>query len=177
MENTVKGFGGTSVSSCSGIGVSCFDLSFPALSSVYSQDSGRARCSEGENELLSLLKAWQVPAEEASLPLVQSAKDLKEILCTAAAFLQGLCGGGSHASTASHGCPVPGPSLPALILVALPKQTCPWGFLGCLFGRGPGLSLWVSTLPFGVQRASLLFPQLSLSLHCNRVPLPACGFR
>ncbi|NXV38794.1 FANCG protein, partial [Rissa tridactyla] len=54
------------------------------------EDSGRARCSEGENELLSLLKAWQVPAEEASLPLVQSAKDLKEILCTAAAFLQGL---------------------------------------------------------------------------------------
>ncbi|NXV53230.1 FANCG protein, partial [Uria aalge] len=54
------------------------------------EDSGRARCSKGENELLSLLKAWQVPAEEASLPLVQSAKDLKEILCTAAAFLQGL---------------------------------------------------------------------------------------
>ncbi|NXG94897.1 FANCG protein, partial [Stercorarius parasiticus] len=54
------------------------------------EDSGRARYSKGENELLSLLKAWQVPAEEASLPLIQSAKDLKEILCTAAAFLQGL---------------------------------------------------------------------------------------
>ncbi|NXG59892.1 FANCG protein, partial [Hemiprocne comata] len=45
---------------------------------------------QGENELLSLLKAWQVPAEDASLPLVQSAQDLKEILCTTAAFLQGL---------------------------------------------------------------------------------------
>lgn len=65
-----------------------------------SQDPGRACCREGENELLSLLKAWQVPAEEASLPLVQSTEDLKEILCTAAAFLQGLCGGGTHASTA-----------------------------------------------------------------------------
>ncbi|KAM6034316.1 Fanconi anemia group G protein isoform 2-T2 [Chlamydotis macqueenii] len=54
------------------------------------EDTGRAHCSEGENELLSLLRAWQVPAEGASLPLVQSAKDLKEILCTAAAFLQGL---------------------------------------------------------------------------------------
>ncbi|NWU86106.1 FANCG protein, partial [Onychorhynchus coronatus] len=54
------------------------------------EDTGRGRCSEGQNELLSLLKAWRVPAEEASLPLVQSAEDLKEILCTAAAFLQGL---------------------------------------------------------------------------------------
>ncbi|XP_009328696.1 PREDICTED: Fanconi anemia group G protein [Pygoscelis adeliae] len=54
------------------------------------KDPGRARCSEGENELLYLLKAWRVPAEVASLPLVQSAEDLKEILCTAAAFLQGL---------------------------------------------------------------------------------------
>ncbi|KAM6303667.1 Fanconi anemia group G protein isoform 1-T1 [Podargus strigoides] len=54
------------------------------------EDLARARCSEGNNELLSLLKAWQVPAEEASLPLAQSAEDLKEILCTAAAFLQGL---------------------------------------------------------------------------------------
>ncbi|KAM6362852.1 Fanconi anemia group G protein isoform 1-T1 [Pluvialis apricaria] len=54
------------------------------------EDSGRARCSEGDNELLSLLKAWRVPAEVASLPLVQSAEDLKEILCTTAAFLQGL---------------------------------------------------------------------------------------
>ncbi|NXT77479.1 FANCG protein, partial [Zapornia atra] len=54
------------------------------------QDLGTAHCSEQENELLSLLKAWRVPAEEDSLPLVQSTKDLKEILCTAAAFLQGL---------------------------------------------------------------------------------------
>ncbi|NXY20077.1 FANCG protein, partial [Atrichornis clamosus] len=51
---------------------------------------GGANYSEGQNELLSLIKAWQVPAEGASLPLVQSAKDLKEVLCTAAAFLQGL---------------------------------------------------------------------------------------
>ncbi|KFQ22619.1 Fanconi anemia group G protein, partial [Merops nubicus] len=55
-----------------------------------SQDMGSARCSEGENKLLSLLKAWQVPPEEASIPLAQSTKDLKEILCTTAAFLQGL---------------------------------------------------------------------------------------
>uniref|UniRef100_A0A8B9QAK6 FANCG protein n=1 Tax=Apteryx owenii TaxID=8824 RepID=A0A8B9QAK6_APTOW len=41
-------------------------------------------------ELLSLLKAWRVPAEGDSVSLVQSAEDLKEILCTAAAFLQGL---------------------------------------------------------------------------------------
>ncbi|XP_010282171.1 PREDICTED: Fanconi anemia group G protein, partial [Phaethon lepturus] len=54
------------------------------------EDPGRALCSEGENELLSLLKAWRVPAEGTSLPLVQSAEDLKEILCTTAAFLQGL---------------------------------------------------------------------------------------
>ncbi|NWT01087.1 FANCG protein, partial [Mionectes macconnelli] len=54
------------------------------------EDTGRGHCSEGQNELLSLLKAWRVPAERASLPLVQSAEDLKEILCTAAAFLQGL---------------------------------------------------------------------------------------
>ncbi|NXQ26347.1 FANCG protein, partial [Alaudala cheleensis] len=54
------------------------------------EDSGRANCSEGQNKLLSVIKAWQVPPEEAALPLVQSAKDLKEILCTAAAFLQGL---------------------------------------------------------------------------------------
>ncbi|KFP25359.1 Fanconi anemia group G protein, partial [Colius striatus] len=54
------------------------------------EDLGRACCSEGENELLSLLKAWQVPPEGDSLPLVQSAADLKEILCTTAAFLQGL---------------------------------------------------------------------------------------
>ncbi|NXE75373.1 FANCG protein, partial [Cochlearius cochlearius] len=54
------------------------------------EDQERARCSEEENELLSLLKAWQAPAEGASLPLVQSTEDLKEILCTAAAFLQGL---------------------------------------------------------------------------------------
>ncbi|XP_036259610.1 Fanconi anemia group G protein [Molothrus ater] len=54
------------------------------------EDPGRAHCSEGQNKLLSLIKAWRVPPEGASLPLVQSAKDLKEILCTAAAFLQGL---------------------------------------------------------------------------------------
>ncbi|NXX34882.1 FANCG protein, partial [Nicator chloris] len=54
------------------------------------EDLGRAHCSEGQNELLSVIKAWQVPPEGASLPLVQSAKDLKEMLCTAAAFLQGL---------------------------------------------------------------------------------------
>uniref|UniRef100_U3K592 FA complementation group G n=1 Tax=Ficedula albicollis TaxID=59894 RepID=U3K592_FICAL len=54
------------------------------------EDLGRSHCSEGQNELLSVIKAWQVPPEGASLPLVQSAKDLKEILCTAAAFLQGL---------------------------------------------------------------------------------------
>ncbi|CAN8219901.1 unnamed protein product [Coccothraustes coccothraustes] len=54
------------------------------------EDPGRAHCSEGQNELLSLIKAWRVPPEGPSLPLVQSAKDLKEILCTAAAFLQGL---------------------------------------------------------------------------------------
>ncbi|NXS97894.1 FANCG protein, partial [Jacana jacana] len=54
------------------------------------EDPGRACCSKGENELLSLLKAWRVPAETASLPLIQSTKDLKEILCTATAFLQGL---------------------------------------------------------------------------------------
>ncbi|NWV71525.1 FANCG protein, partial [Malurus elegans] len=54
------------------------------------EDPERAFCSEGQNKLLSLIKAWQVPAEGASLPLVQSAKDLKEILYTAAAFLQGL---------------------------------------------------------------------------------------
>ncbi|KAM9262957.1 Fanconi anemia group G protein isoform 2-T2 [Morus bassanus] len=54
------------------------------------KDRGRAFCSDGENELLCLLKAWRVPTEATSLPLVQSAKDLKEILCTATAFLQGL---------------------------------------------------------------------------------------
>ncbi|NWV44391.1 FANCG protein, partial [Grantiella picta] len=54
------------------------------------EDPERAHCSGGQNKLLSLIKAWQIPAEKASLPLVQSAKDLKEILCTAAAFLQGL---------------------------------------------------------------------------------------
>lgn len=48
-----------------------------------------------------MIKAWQVPPEGASLPLVQSAKDLKEILCTAAAFLQGLWVAGTHGSTVS----------------------------------------------------------------------------
>ncbi|KAF2985082.1 hypothetical protein EK904_008663, partial [Melospiza melodia maxima] len=54
------------------------------------EDPGRAHCSEGQNKLLSLIKAWRVPPEGASLPLAQSAKDLKEVLHTAAAFLQGL---------------------------------------------------------------------------------------
>ncbi|CAM2113799.1 Fanconi anemia group G protein isoform X1 [Caretta caretta] len=47
----------------------------------------------GENELLGLLKAWSVPVEGDTSPLVvQSTKDLKEILWTSAAFLQGLQG-------------------------------------------------------------------------------------
>uniref|UniRef100_A0A663N940 FA complementation group G n=1 Tax=Athene cunicularia TaxID=194338 RepID=A0A663N940_ATHCN len=54
------------------------------------EDTGRSHCHEGENELLSLLKAWRVPAVKASLPLLQSTEDLKAILCTTAAFLQGL---------------------------------------------------------------------------------------
>ncbi|NXT71705.1 FANCG protein, partial [Chaetops frenatus] len=54
------------------------------------EEPGRTHCSEGQNKLLSVIKAWQVPPEGPSLPLLQSAKDLKEILCTAAAFLQGL---------------------------------------------------------------------------------------
>ncbi|XP_039423707.1 Fanconi anemia group G protein isoform X3 [Corvus cornix cornix] len=57
---------------------------------VLQEEPGRSHCSEGQNKLLSLIKAWRVPPEGASLPLVQSAKDLKEILCTTAAFLQGL---------------------------------------------------------------------------------------
>ncbi|NXD14077.1 FANCG protein, partial [Nothocercus nigrocapillus] len=61
---------------------------FQLLSSA--EDPGRAPCREGKTQLLSLLRAWKVPAEEASVSLVQSAQDLKEILCTAAAFLQGL---------------------------------------------------------------------------------------
>ncbi|NWY05145.1 FANCG protein, partial [Nothoprocta ornata] len=61
---------------------------FRLLSSA--EHPGRAPCSEGKTQLLSLLRAWKVPAEEASLSLVQSAQDLKEVLCTAAAFLQGL---------------------------------------------------------------------------------------
>ncbi|NXI47389.1 FANCG protein, partial [Galbula dea] len=56
----------------------------------HAENMGRANCSNRKNELLSLLKAWQLPAEGTSLPLVQSTKDLKDILCTAAAFLQGL---------------------------------------------------------------------------------------
>ncbi|KFP04258.1 Fanconi anemia group G protein, partial [Calypte anna] len=73
----------------------CFLLLFSILLlflflSVYSQGTGRAHCSQGENKLLYLLKSWQVPPEEASLPLVQSAEDLKETLCTSAVFLQGL---------------------------------------------------------------------------------------
>lgn len=140
----------------------CFLLPFSilcSLSSVPSQDPSRAHCSEGQNELLSVIKAWQVPPEGASLPLVQSAKDLKEILCTAAAFLQGLWGTGTHASAVSC-CSVPGPlSLP--FLVSLPKQTCLWGFLGCFFGSRPGLSLQVSTFTFHIQKPSLIFPSSS----------------
>ncbi|NXN09974.1 FANCG protein, partial [Indicator maculatus] len=56
----------------------------------HAEDLGRTHCSEGENELLSLLKAWQLPAEETSPPLIQRTEDLKEMLCTTAAFLQGL---------------------------------------------------------------------------------------
>ncbi|XP_059581328.1 Fanconi anemia group G protein isoform X2 [Alligator mississippiensis] len=48
-------------------------------------------CPGGENELLALLRAWQVPADEDTSPLVvQSAWDVREVLWTAAAFLQGL---------------------------------------------------------------------------------------
>lgn len=48
----------------------------------------------GENELLALLKAWSVPVEGDTSPLVvQSTKDLKEILWTSAAFLQGMVRG------------------------------------------------------------------------------------
>ncbi|NXN79074.1 FANCG protein, partial [Bombycilla garrulus] len=54
------------------------------------EDPGRAPCREGQNRILSMIKAWQVPPEEASLSLVQSINHLKEILCTSAAFLQGL---------------------------------------------------------------------------------------
>ncbi|XP_047909911.2 Fanconi anemia group G protein isoform X1 [Anser cygnoides] len=61
---------------------------FQLLSSA--EDSGRAPCSRGENKLLALLKAWRVPAKGVSTSLVQSAENLKETLCTAAAFLQGL---------------------------------------------------------------------------------------
>ncbi|NXY88127.1 FANCG protein, partial [Alcedo cyanopectus] len=56
----------------------------------HTKDSGGGHCIKKENELLSLLKAWRAPAEDISLPLVQSAEDLKLILCTTAAFLQGL---------------------------------------------------------------------------------------
>ncbi|XP_019373585.1 PREDICTED: Fanconi anemia group G protein [Gavialis gangeticus] len=48
-------------------------------------------CLGGENELLALLGAWQVPADGDTSPLVvQSARDVREILWTAAAFLQGF---------------------------------------------------------------------------------------
>ncbi|KFU91190.1 Fanconi anemia group G protein, partial [Chaetura pelagica] len=89
-EGSVERLGGSSLFLCPGI-IVCLPSSIPcSLSSVYSQDLGKAQCSQGENELLSLLQTWRVPAEEASLPLVQSAEDLKQILCTTAAFLQGL---------------------------------------------------------------------------------------
>ncbi|NXJ15235.1 FANCG protein, partial [Odontophorus gujanensis] len=54
------------------------------------EDPGRAPHTGEKNELLTLLRAWRAPAEEASVSLVQSSEDLKETLCTAAAFLQGL---------------------------------------------------------------------------------------
>ncbi|NXY05594.1 FANCG protein, partial [Pteruthius melanotis] len=69
---------------CLGSVAGLFQLLSPA------EEPGRSHCSEGQNELLSLIRAWQVPPEGASLPLAQSAMDLKEILCTSAAFLQGL---------------------------------------------------------------------------------------
>lgn len=115
------------------------------LSSVPSQDPGRADCSEGQNKLLSAIKAWRVPPEGASLPLVQSAKDLKEILCTAAAFLQGLWGAGTYASAQSPAalsqdhfpCPYPGFSSQA---------NWPVGFFGLflwkrVWAEPPSLSL------------------------------------
>ncbi|NXC40762.1 FANCG protein, partial [Penelope pileata] len=61
---------------------------FRLLSSA--EEPGRASCSGEENKLLTLLKAWRAPAEEASVSLVQSTEDLKGTLCTAAAYLQGL---------------------------------------------------------------------------------------
>ncbi|GAB0207851.1 Fanconi anemia group G protein [Grus japonensis] len=70
------------------------DLSTEELwQKVLQEDLGRARCSSGENELLSLQVpgmncSLRVPAKGASVPLVQSIEDLKEILCIAAAFLQ-----------------------------------------------------------------------------------------
>lgn len=146
---------------------------------MYSQDLGRPHCSKGENELLSLLKAWQVPAEGSSLPIVQSTKELKEILCTSAAFLQGLCGAGTHVMSAQPHTALLSQDTLSLPLswFLFPSKPTPgvfWagGFLGCSFGRGTRLSLWVSTLPFGIQRTSRLFPELSLSLHCHGVLLP-----
>lgn len=61
-----------------------------------------------------------------------------------------------------------------------PSKLAFGGFLGCFlscsFGSGPGLSFWVSALLLGIQKASLLSPQLSLSLYSHRVTLPICDF-
>jgi len=113
------------------------------LSSAFSQDPERAPCRAEKNELLTLLKAWRTPAEEASVSLVQSTEDLKETLCTAAAFLQGLCEGSGH----------PCHSLPCSLVPAHPPPTHPLLLFWLLFlsmpviglfssyGKEPGLSL------------------------------------
>lgn len=63
----------------------------PTLLHVCCQDPVLSPCPGGENELLALLRAWQVPADEDTSPLVvQSAWDVREVLWTAAAFLQGM---------------------------------------------------------------------------------------
>lgn len=52
---------------------------------------------------------------------------------------------------------------PCPFLVSVPKQTGSWGFLGCSFGRGPWLSLWVSALLFGICAFSPAKPFPALS--------------
>lgn len=112
-----------------------FLLSIPCLlSSVCSQDPGRAPCSGEKNELLTLLKAWRAPAEEASVSLVQSAEDLKGTLCTAAAFLQGLCEGGGH----------PCHSLPCSFVPAHPPFTHLLLLFWLLFLSMPAIGLFSS---------------------------------
>lgn len=119
-----------------------------------------------------MIKAWQVPPEEASLPLVQSAKDLKEILCTAAAFLQGLWGAGTHASTVSC-CSVPGPLSLSLSWFLFPSKLT-LGFFWAIplessLAEPLSLNLYV---PYS--KSFPAFPQLIISLHYHRVPLPVC---